>query len=400
MKRKSLLLAALCFLAALPTAAFVSCGKTQTEEPVGPVGAVSLSDFETYKPDFQLIRVHNHFGAINVNTDPNYVKSGKASAKLQPLGGYISTTSPFMYYPLYSETFGFDYKDLSRLRQVTAEIYNAEDYEIKMDYGIVMEVPNVDMVNKTSPVKVTLAPGWNTVTYDVDVSVINILYDITDAQGVYFGFERVGSRDIEDAPTLYLDDIQLHYSRKAKEVENLLSFSENEVCNFDKLYQRYVIYDETENPAATPSYSVVRTSDLGVKATSGNYALTLTTLPGDGSNTYQKIVIPQGTMQACSMTTVDEKEWDSWYFCFDLYALDSAMTFYPEFFDSGYNTCYNKWACDAGVGKWTTYRIKFTELKAAMVTSPGFFRLAWGEYDTDKGALSFLIDSFRIEKSA
>lgn len=399
MKIKNLLLAALCAATVLPTAAFVSCGDAETNEPVGPVGTVCLSDFETYKPDFQLIRILNHFGAINVNTDPQYVKSGKASAKIQPLGGYVSTTSPFMYYPLRSELFEFDYRDLSRLRQVTAEIYNAEDYEISMDYGLVMEVPNIDMVNKTNPVKVKLQPGWNTVTYDVDVSVINILYDITDAQGVYFGFERIGSREIEDAPTLYMDDICLHYSRKAKEVENLLTFAENEICNFDKLYQRYVIYDETENPAATPTYSVVRTSDLGVKATSGNNALLLKTMPGDGSGTYQKIVIPQGLMDASAMTAVDQKEWDRWYFCFDLYALDASMTFYPEFFDSGYGTCYNKWACDAGVGKWTTYRIKFTELTSAMVSRPGFFRLAWGEYATEKGELSFLIDSFRIEKS-
>ena len=83
MKIKNLLLAALCAATVLPTAAFVSCGDAETNEPVGPVGTVCLSDFETYKPDFQLIRILNHFGAINVNTDPQYVKSGKASAKIQ-----------------------------------------------------------------------------------------------------------------------------------------------------------------------------------------------------------------------------------------------------------------------------------------------------------------------------
>lgn len=397
MKMNKFLTAILCGTMLLP---FAACGGDGNVPADGaPVGKVCLSDFETYRPDFQLIRVLNHFGSISVNTDTQYVKSGKSSAKLQPLGGYISTATPLMYYPLRSEMFHYDYRDLSRVRQVTAEIYNAEPAEVKMDFGLVMEVPNTDMVNKTNPVKIALQPGWNTVSYDVDVSVINILYDVKDAQGVYFGFDRVGSRDIADAPTLYLDDICLHYARKDATVQDLLQFEENEVCNFDRLYQRYIMYDETENPAAAPTYSVVRTEEYGVSSTSGEYALRLVTAPGDGGGTWQKIVIPQGIMQACDMTKIDEKEWGDWYFCFDIYAIDSAMTFYPEFFDSGYGTCYNKWACDAAVGTWNTYRINFTELTKQMVTSPGFFRLAWSEYDTSRGELQFLIDSFRIEKS-
>ena len=67
---------------------FVSCEKE--EEPVGDtlVGKVCLNDFETYKPDFQLIRVLNGFGSIDVNKDPKFVKSGEGSAKVRPLGSY------------------------------------------------------------------------------------------------------------------------------------------------------------------------------------------------------------------------------------------------------------------------------------------------------------------------
>ena len=373
-----------------------ACGKTE-QEPLQTFGKVCLNDFETYKPDFQLIRVLNGFGAINVNKDAKYVKSGEASAKVQPLGSYGSTTSPTMYCPLYSKTFGFDHRDLSRIRQVTAEVYNAEEKDLNMTFGLVMEAVNTDMVNKTNPQKYVLKPGWNTVVYDVDVSIINILYDITDAQGVYFGFEGIGSRYIEDAPTLYIDDLNLMYSATAAKVENLLSFSDKEICSFDKLYQRYVAYVEAENPAAEPEYSVVKTSDYGVEATSGEYALRLVTKPGDGQGTYQRLILPAGFMAASALTSVQPTEYDTTYFCFDVYGMDGAMVFYPEFFDSGYGTCYNFWACDAGVKKWSTYRIKLSELKQSMVEKPGFFRMAWGEYDEAYGEQEFFFDSFRLE---
>ena len=377
-----------------------SCNEEQNTDGDLLVGKVCLNDFETYKPDFQLIRVLNGFGTIDVNKDPQYVKSGEASAKVRPLGAYGSSSAPTAYVPLYSKTFGFDHRDLTRIRQVTAEVYNAEDREIPMTFGVVMEAVNTDMINKTNPQKYSLKPGWNTVSYNVDISIINILYDVTKAEGIYFGFESVGSRDIEDAPTLYIDDLYITYSATEAKIEDLLSFEENEVCNFDRIYQRYVAYVEAQNPAAEPEYSVVKAADYDVDATSGDYALRLKTKPGDGQGTYQMLVFPAGYMQASALTSVQPNEYDTTYFCFDLYACDAAMVFYPEFFDTGYGTCYNFWACDAGVDKWTTYRIKLSDLKESMIKTPGFFRLAWGEYDTDKGALSFLIDSFRIEKSA
>ena len=373
-----------------------SCEKSDDDGLL--VGKVCLNDFETYKPDFQLIRVLNGFGAIEVNKDATYVKSGKASAKVRPLGAYGSTSSPTAYVPLYSKTFGFDHRDLTRIRQVSAEVYNAEDREIPMTFGIVMEAVNTDMINKTNPQKYSLKPGWNTVSYDVDVSIINILYDVTKAEGVYFGFESVGSRYIEDAPTLYIDNVCLNYSATSAKIEDLLSFSENEICSFDKIYQRYVAYVEAENPAAEPEFSVVKTADYEIEATSGEYALCLKTKPGDGQGTWQKLVFPAGYMMASALTSVQPTEYDTTYFCFDLYALDSSMVFYPEFFDSGYASCYNYWACDAGVGKWSTYRIKLSDLKESMIKKPGFFRLAWCEYDTSLGELEFLIDSIRIEK--
>ncbi len=367
-----------------------------------PVGKVCLNDFETYRPDFQVIRVLGQFGNIDVNKDLQYVKSGLASAKVQPLGGYKSTTSPVFYVPLRSTTFNYDYSNLSSIRQVTAEVYNAETENVNMTFGLVMEAVNTDMVNKTTPVKFSLNPGWNTVYYDIDVSVISILYDIEQAEGVYFGFDATGSRYIEDAPVLYVDDINLMFARKPATVENLLSFNENEICSFDKLYQRYIAYAEAENPAAEPTLSVVNVKDYDQDINSAwrKYALSLTTRPGDGSGTWQFLIFPEGFMKAGALAGVKVEDIPKAIFCFDIYACDQSIAFYPEFFDSGYGTCYNKWAEVTVVGGWHEVRIPLSELKESMVTSPGFFRIAWSEYSESMGELTFLFDNFRIEYSS
>lgn len=364
-----------------------------------PTGKICLNSFETYKPDFSVIRILGQFGAINVNKDLNYVKSGAASAKLQPLGGYKSMASPMFYVPFKSETFQYDYSDLSRIRQVTAEIYNAEETDINMAFGLVMEAVNTDMVNKTNPVKYSLKPGWNTVSYDVDVSVISILYEIDKAEGVYFGFDSTGSRDIEDAPVLYLDDINLMFAKKPATVENLLSFDEGEICSFDKLYQRYIAYTEAENPAAEPDLSVVKVNEYDTDMDNAwrNYALALTTRPGNGGGTWQRLVFPENFMKAGALGKVAVENIPDAAFCFDIYACDRSIAFYPEFFDSGYGVCYNKWAEVTTVGSWHEVRIPLSELTESMVTSPGFFRIAWSEYSEEFGTLTFLFDNFRIE---
>ena len=41
----------------------------QTEQP----GQIVLYNFEQFEPDFQLMRLQNEFGAVNVNLDMNYI---------------------------------------------------------------------------------------------------------------------------------------------------------------------------------------------------------------------------------------------------------------------------------------------------------------------------------------
>ena len=81
---KKLFVSLLASIMAFSALAFTGCQKE--EEETGTPTQVVLADFEKFEPDFQLMRISKHFGAVTVNTDATYVKSGTTSAKVQPLG--------------------------------------------------------------------------------------------------------------------------------------------------------------------------------------------------------------------------------------------------------------------------------------------------------------------------
>ena len=387
-----------------------------------PEGTIVLTSFENRVKELQQIRVLDGIGDIDITNNKAYVKSGDYALAVRPLGKYYSSTGAMFHYSLKSEMIGYDYRDLSYLRQVSAEVYNAESHDVSMKFGLVMELVTTDIWNKTNLVKFDLKPGWNTVTYNIDVSVINILYDPLDAQGIYFGFDRVGSRDIEDAPEIYMDDIKLHYGKTKVEAVDLLEFSEAttddgvgnkdwyEICDFDKLYQNYIIYSEPENPGCEAEF-VAENINLkyGITATTGNNALRVSMKPTTDGTSWNKIAIPQGIMQACNLKNIPEGLWENYYFCFDIQVRargtgynDKNIVLYPEFFDGGYGSCANYWACEASVGKWTTYRIGLADLVGrksggkSKVQNPGYFRLAWNDADVSQDGLDVLIDSIRL----
>ena len=96
---KKVLSSVLACVTLLSSFAFASCDKSKDQKP--EVEQIVLADFEKFEPDFQLIRLSKHFGAVNVNTDSTYVKSGTTSAKVQPLGHVPSKSQPMMFFPLF-----------------------------------------------------------------------------------------------------------------------------------------------------------------------------------------------------------------------------------------------------------------------------------------------------------
>lgn len=180
---------------------------------------VNLYDFEQYAPDFELMRIGNFFGKVSVNTDANYVKSGLQSAKLQPLGSYASSSSkPFMYFELSSEKFNYDYTDLNYLYSFTFWIYNTAEETKEMDVGVVTSTENIQSIPLSGAMTYYPKNGWNKITYFLDIEEIYLPNKGTSVPGIYFEFENAKSRDIEDAPVYYIDDVSLKIKPEFKEI--------------------------------------------------------------------------------------------------------------------------------------------------------------------------------------
>lgn len=121
-------------LALTATAMFAACnddGKKQEEQSQ----SVLLYDFEDYDRNYSLMRVMSYFGAVNVNRNAQYVKSGEGSALLQPLmwhstmiGNTYSGIKPesCLYIPFSSNRYEFDYSDAGKIQTVRFAMYNAE----------------------------------------------------------------------------------------------------------------------------------------------------------------------------------------------------------------------------------------------------------------------------------
>lgn len=211
-------------LSLISTLSLIGCSNKKEENPSEQESnkvkdnVVEFYNFEQYAPDFELIRLGNYFGKVSVNTDTNFVKGGLQSAKLQPLGSYANDTKPFLYFELASERFNYDYTDLNYLYSFTFWIYNTSTETKEMDVGVATSNENIQNVPLSGGMTYYLKNGWNKITYFPDIEEIYLPKGGTKVSGIYFEFENVKSRDIEDAPVYYVDDITLKVKPEFREI--------------------------------------------------------------------------------------------------------------------------------------------------------------------------------------
>lgn len=415
MKRK-IIFTLLCILTALSFVFAVGCNNTTTNGGKGDGipkkdngKTIVLADFEQWIPDFQLIRTVKYFGNLDVNKDVAYVKNGKQSLKMQPLGSYTSGSMPTVFFPTLSKTYGYNFSNFLQIEKITFEFFNAEDTEIKVAVGLVTAIDRVDYFDKTSVEFQVLAPNaWTQVTYNVNVSALSIDADVENILGVYVTFENVHSREIADAPVIYLDDLVMHKAEKPAEIVDLVDLDENEYLDFEKDWQKFVV--SVRSQGDPPELNIVKASDITVngqpfEATSGEKLLKVVASVGSvPSGSYPGFTFSKKLLQRSLFGSIKLEDLGATTFAFDVYNNSDYATLMGISF---YNSTAMK-RLEKGYtfepNKWTTFSVNLKDLyeeykeknknKTELFDDPGTIQIYWPEF-VEGGNREFYFDNFR-----
>ena len=380
--------------------AFVGC-KEKTEESGNK--QVVLCDFERFEPDFQLMRLMNSFGAVNVNKDAQYVKSGETSAKLQPIGNYSTQTDPYAYIKTQSDRFKYDYTDFTWVNSVSMWIYNTQETKQKMEVGLISIINNFNSVGKTACSTYELETGWNKVVVYPDYDKLSFTMDVTSVKGVYIGFKNAGVRDPEEGPVYYLDDVTLNMANEQIQIDTDYELDEGEVANFEYEYQAGMVSYTTPVDRIAPDVFVVDASSEGIGASDGAKILKVVAKKGKG---WPSVVIPQKIMEASGFAKIPENERANYVFRCDVY-MASKLQLYTTIYSST-GTCEAKQIPNTATttGKWMTMSIGFNNVistnekhNARIFEKPGKWSVSWGGFDDEEEKV-FYLDNFRYEKIA
>ena len=376
-------IALVCILALCCFTAALGCGAAAQVSD-----EVLLADFENYVPDIQLCRISSNFGKVSVNTDKAYVKSGNRSARIDPVG------NGWMYFPMYSENFGFDYTDFTYVNSVRLDMYNPQAEDKTVRVGLISKINNIDSFDKAYDEEFTLKNGWNTLEFYIEPSILGITADITEIQGISLSFEICNEYDITDkTPRYYLDGIKLIKRAKPHSVQTNIEFAENEIMDFEKFYHEYF----TVNDFGI-EMSIVKTADYGIATKTGNKALRIVIPQGDSGrwNYYVKIAAP--FLKASALGKLTDEQFENGYFVWDAYnAAASEYNCVAMFFVGNGNTRYEV-GTYSKPGEWTTHKIKLADIEQNIPgwrNNTGMFALSIKDsFSTDR---ELFLDNFRIE---
>lgn len=382
--------------------ALVGCGDSDKKDNGGESDArvFTYSDFEQWAPDFQLIRVGKYAGSISVNKNPEYAVGGKGQSCLfRPVGSYSNKSTAKFVFPTYSTLFSFDYRDFSDIQTITFQFYNAEEDEVKVSVGLTPKVESIDTSSSTESEWHVLAPKtWTTVEYNVDQTALGFLYDVTMIEGFYVEFENLGSRDIEDAPYIYLDDIVFKRYIVTPPMGEGLKISGMEFLDFeDELQKQTIGCDGPSN--CKPEGKIVKASDYGIEATSGENVYSLTFKPGernDGS-TWSWWTVSKVVTQSSILSKVTTEQARGLTLSIDLYNDTDEVQFLE--FDFLYYEMATFNSLELKPGQWMTFKFSMKpvlEKYGEDFIKQGVIRIVYPEYigESDK---RFFIDNIHFE---
>jgi hypothetical protein len=247
--------------------------------------------------------------------------------------------------------------------------------------------------------KYFLKDGWNELTYEVNPSLIALTQDPRFINGIAFSFANAGSRELDDAPVLYLDDIKLEKRAQMAEVLDLIDLKPYEIIDFEELWQEYVV-SWSGNAQIIPDMEIVGSQikdGRAITPTSGKNMLRMNLKAGtavQGSLNY--IIIPASIMQA-AFENLTDAEINNGYICFDVYNNGGVpITLYPWTYNSN-RTPLNAYDFIASTDRWVSYKIKISDLKREgqrLQNDIGTFEILYWEFIGEDIELFF--DNFRI----
>ncbi len=404
--------------------AFAACQEEPVVTEETEQNFISLADFEEWGPDFQMLRLINNFGKVTRNKDEAFIKEGKYSAKLQPVGGYLSGTKPLLYIPTKSSLFEYDYQDFTKYDNISAYFYNDSENAIDVTIGLVNSITSGTVVSTVSGDTIKLEPKkWQRVDYWLSHNLLGLSTDLTKIEGVYFEFPNQGVLNPDEAPTVYMDDVRILKNDGNKEIVDLVKLDEGELLSFEKDYQKYVYRSELKGlPQENFELSVVKASDFGITAPNGENVLHV--LHHSGPN-FGKIFFSQRLLQVLGIANVPEEKYKTTYLRFDVYgadyqASDDYVTF--QFSQEGGKGLKYPWKvreADSPSGaykkgewytyggshyykpnEWTTYSVSLYELFKTgeeYVKNPGEFAV-WINANLDGEDRHLFLDNFRMEE--
>ncbi len=375
------------FMAVCSCLAFTSCQSgTKAEED-------SFTAIYTFENTIRPVGMHNLFGVVSLNDDPEYVSEGKQSIKLAAMADKEEYL--YAYFPFRSDFLKINNTDLTQVASVKTDIYAAEEMSVGIGFYF-----STKAELRTEAKSFKLKKGWNTVQVPVEHSLIAIQYDLAECNGLYVQFEEgAGTKK----STIYLDNIQLEKTREEVVVEQDVFLLEEdgycELADFEHAYQQLLATPYTSyNRADLANVKVVNASDYGLEAPSGKKVLRVESHPcrenfGQGTSWTQLFFTDQW-LETLDISRFAGKE--DYVLKFSVY-LEKDMEMLLEL------NLYSESGMDWGgiqmkTGEWLEYSAPLSNFKN-FVEKPSRFAFAWIDWDPALGdSAVFYLDNLRIEK--
>ena len=372
--------------------------------------SVVLCDFEQWGPDFLTMRLGSYFGDVKQyekqGDDDVFVKSGKYSAKMRPLGRNIQDIRPSMYFPtiINSENFKFSYNDFTEIDNVSFSMYldSNEDFSVRISLVIGVTSPNGYTTADYTEFELK-KQTWNEIKYTVDHAALGKCYDITNIYGVAINFPIQPDENIENSPVIYVDDVILNYRASKAAYNPNVSLENNEIAFFENA-DNYDHYKATRpyTPYTSEEAGVVAAADYDFLGRTSGHLFRITTTPGQYSKRLSSnLVVSEKLMRNTTISTVTRGLLARSYIKFDIYMKsenpEDVFTLFVILYSKENKTNVSQFFY-IPANTWTSVEEPLQTFTYKNTGNPGELVIRFLEYeDTEFGNLEFFIDNIRLD---